>query len=279
MIAAMPTRKPAQRQRGGLWDYVSPSRLGLWLKCPLAFRLRYLDGIRAPTSPAAFVGKMVHSLLEQFFRHRQLEITLSVDELARRLARQWGQAAVDEQVVFKKRDQEDACRKQVQKLVAAYVAQIPADEPRPTLVEAELKAPLVDPVTGQDLGIPLVGILDLVLDRGDGPTIVDFKTSSRAGRPLAITHELQLTAYAYLFRHVSGLPEAGLEIHSLAKTKAPRVGRHANPRRDNRHFRRLFAVIHAYLDDMESRRFVMRPGWGCGGCEFRDRQCARWSGG
>ncbi|MBI3469626.1 MAG: PD-(D/E)XK nuclease family protein [Planctomycetes bacterium] len=278
MIAELPTREPTQRRRGGLWDYVSPSRLNVWLKCPLAFRLRYLDGIRTPTSPAAFVGKMVHSLLEQFYRHRQLGITLAGDELRRRLVRQWGQAAVDERVAFRSAAQEDACRQQVLKLAAAYVAQIPAHEPRPMLVEAELKAPLIDPVTGRDLGIPLVGVLDLVLDRGAGPVIVDFKTSSRAGRPLAVTHEVQLSSYAYLFRHVAGSPEALLEIHSLAKTKAATIGRHAYPRRSDRHFRRLFAVIHAYLDDLETGRFVMRPGWGCGGCEFRDSQCARWSG-
>jgi hypothetical protein len=24
---------------GGIWDYISPSRLNLWLKCPLAWKL------------------------------------------------------------------------------------------------------------------------------------------------------------------------------------------------------------------------------------------------
>jgi hypothetical protein len=37
---------------GGVWDYISPSRLNLWLKCPLAFKLRYIDGVKMPTTPA-----------------------------------------------------------------------------------------------------------------------------------------------------------------------------------------------------------------------------------
>ena len=41
---------------GSVWDYVSVSRLNLWIRCPLAFKLRYLDGIRTPTSPALFLG-------------------------------------------------------------------------------------------------------------------------------------------------------------------------------------------------------------------------------
>ena len=30
--------------------YISPSRLNTWLRCPLAFKLRYIDGIRSPPS-------------------------------------------------------------------------------------------------------------------------------------------------------------------------------------------------------------------------------------
>ena len=33
--------------------------------------------------------------------------------------------------------------------------------------------------------------------------------------------------------------------------------------RDERHYRRLFSVIRAYLDDLDSGRFVFRPGLGC----------------
>ena len=67
--------KPATRP-AGVWDYISPSRLNLWLKCPLAFKLRYIDGVRSPTTPNLFLGKRVHQGLEIFYRHRQLGIQL-----------------------------------------------------------------------------------------------------------------------------------------------------------------------------------------------------------
>jgi hypothetical protein len=35
----------SEKRQGGVWDYVSPSRLGLWAKCPLAWKFRYLDGM------------------------------------------------------------------------------------------------------------------------------------------------------------------------------------------------------------------------------------------
>ena len=66
------------------------------------------------------MGKIVHSLLEQFYRHRQLGATLGADELARRLANQWGQVAVDERVAFRSAAQEDACRQLVLSLVVLF---------------------------------------------------------------------------------------------------------------------------------------------------------------
>jgi hypothetical protein len=42
--------------------------------------------------------------------------------------------------------------------------------------------------------------------------------------------------------------------------------------------RRLFAVVHEYLDALDRGRFNFRPGWGCSMCDFREVHCRRWSG-
>ena len=269
--------QPQERTRG-VWDYISPSRLNLWIRCPLAFRLKYLDGIRTPASPALFVGKRCHSGLEDHYRHRMLGITLSPDEVIRRMDAGWGQAVVDEQMTFESTAGEAALRQQVAALVRAYLAQVPPDEPRPLAVEATMEVPLVDPLTGEDLGIPLLGIVDLVLDDPDGPVVRDFKTSSRSAPPFEVTHEVQLTSYSYLFRRSTGLEEVGLEIHSLIKTKTPKIEGHRYPARTDAHFRRLFGVIREYLDALDCGRFNYRPGWGCAICDFRESHCRQWAG-
>jgi hypothetical protein len=130
---------------------------------------------------------------------------------------------------------------------------------------------------GED-GVPLVGIMDLVLDGDDGARICDFKTTARSSEPMEIVHELQLTSYAYLFRQASRQKEAGLEIRSLVKTKTPKIEVHRYPARTDAHFNRLFAVIHEYLDALDSGRFNYRPGFGCSMCDFRDSHCRRWAG-
>ena len=272
------TRDSLCNSHGGLFAYVSASRLNLWLRCPLAWKLRYIEGVKTPTTPSLFLGKVTHALLEHWYRHRQLEIALDAGDVAKRLLESWGQAVDEEGMTFGSPGEEAALQKQVSDLVGAYLAQVPKDEPKPLAVEAAVEAPLVDPVTGEDLGIPLVGVMDLVLDGKEGALVADFKTSSRSGEPLEISHEVQLSSYAYLFRHVSQQQEAGLEIRSLIKTKTPKVEYHRNPARSEAHFRRLFAVVKAYLDDLDAGRFVFRPGLGCTMCDFRETHCRTWCG-
>jgi hypothetical protein len=200
------TRNPTTaRRQGSIWDYVSASRLGLWAKCPLAYKFRYVDGIKTPTTAALFLGHRVHSGLEYFYRHRQLGTDVSATEVVEQMHATWDRAVADDKMKFESRQQESALRRQATTLVMTYLAQVPADEPRPLGVEAFMEVPLVDPLTGEDLGIPLVGIVDLVLDGEEGPTIIDFKTAARGGELLEISHELQLSCYAYCYRRLSRL--------------------------------------------------------------------------
>ena len=278
MITATSNWEQSEERSDGPTAYVSPSRLNLWLRCPLAFRLKYIDGVVTPPTPALFVGKMVHAGLEAYYRHRQLGVPIDAAELIRRLDPLWGQAVADEGAVFDSVTDEQAAKQQTADLLSVYLAQVPTDEPRPLAVEASVEAPLVDPTTGEELGIPLLGIMDLVLPAIDGPVIADFKTSSRSGEPLEIFHEVQLSSYAYLFRKSSPVSESGLEIRSLIKSKTPKAEVHHYPARNDAHFRRLFAVIRAYLDDLDRGRFVFRPGLGCGMCDYRLSHCREWTG-
>jgi putative RecB family exonuclease len=262
-------------RRGDVRSYISPSRLALWMKCPLAFSLRYLENVRSPTTPALFVGKAVHSALEVHYRHRMLGLVLPVEEVVRSIGDGWDKAVSEEQMQFDTADDETKLRKQTEGLVVAYLKQVPPEEPTPRAVEVTIEAPLVTP-SGEDLGIPLLGIADLIVDEGDAPEIVDFKTSSRSAPPFEITHELQLSCYAYLFRQLTGEDEGGLQIRSIVKTKSPKIDTHRYPPRTAQHFRRLFAVVREYLDALDTGNWNYRPGFGCTMCDFRQSHCRSW---
>jgi hypothetical protein len=78
-----------EQQTGQIWDYVSPSRLSLWLKCPLAFRKRYIDGEQTAPSPALFIGKCVHSVLAHVYRHRVANQICTTEHLPQFVADAW----------------------------------------------------------------------------------------------------------------------------------------------------------------------------------------------
>jgi CRISPR/Cas system-associated exonuclease Cas4 (RecB family) len=268
----------AGKPAGGLEDYVSPARLSLWLKCPLAFRLKYVDGVQTPASPGLALGKLVHRGLELFYRHRQQGITLAAAEVTGWLGDCWGQLAAEEAITLASLAEEKALCRQAGELVRAYLEEIDPQEPIPLAVEEVIQAPLVDPRSGDPLGLPLLGIVDLVLAGDEGPVVVDFKTAARAQAPLEISHEIQLSAYAYLVRCLFGQRESALEIRSLVKTRLPQIHAHRYPPRATRHFGRLCAAVRAYLDDLGQKRFVFRPHLGCSLCEYRDSHCPGWQG-
>lgn len=278
MTSAISLDEQTERRQGSVWDYVSASRLNLWLKCPLAFKLRYIEGLATPTGPAQFVGQLVHAGLEDFYRHRQFGRNLAAGDVVERLEILWEPRAAEAAVFFGSSAEEHACRSQAGSLFETYLAQLPDDEPKPAAVELTLEAPLIDPETGQELGLPLVGIIDLILPHETGPQIIDFKTAAKGGAPLDLLHELQLSAYAYLIRHGAGETESRLEIRSLIKTKQPRVESHSYRPRTARQLRRFFAVVRSYLDALDRQDFIFRPGLHCAGCEFRERGCASWPG-
>lgn len=271
-------RQSVREKQAGLWDYVSPSRLSLWARCPLAMRFRYVDGIETPTSPSLFLGTRVHSGLERYYRHRPIGMTLSADAVADWMDRTWETATAEAEIEFSSPEEERKLKQQAVDLVRAYLAEVPRDEPRPLAVEATMEVPLVDPLTGENFGIPLLGVVDLILDGPQGPSIIDFKTAARGGELVAIQHEIQLTCYSFAYRRTTGRREGRLEIRRLVKTKVPKIETHLSPARSPGHFRRLFSLVRCYLDDLDAGKFVYRPGPGCLFCDFRESHCRVWCG-
>ena len=250
-----------------IWGYVSPSRLNLWMKCPLAFRRRYLDGIETPTSPSLFVGKATHDVLDSVYRCAMVGAYTTADDVPQFVDDAWNRIMQLEPCMFDDADHETKCRNQVGDLVKAYLAEIDITAEKPLLVEHKFETPLYDPSNGEDIGIPLVGVVDLVLDGENGPVIIDFKTSASASSNCELTHEIQLTAYAYLVRAFYGFDESELQVRQLVKTKVPKIVTHRFPPRSDEHFERFFGLIREYLGALDRQVFNYRPSWNCSLCD------------
>ena len=257
------TAEPA----ANVWDYVSASRLNLWAKCPKAFRLRYLDGVEAAPSVSMFVGKVVHGVLEHVYRCRSVGTIASEADLPAFVESAWASTMTDQPCFFDDEAHEEKSRNQVHDLAKVYLQEIDIEAEKPLAVEKRYEANLIDPLTGEDLGIPLVGIIDLLIETPDGLMLVDFKTAASASSSCNIQHELQLSAYSYLIRQLLDREESGLEIRQLVKTKVPKIVVHRFPPRSDEHFRRFFDLVREYLDCLDRGVFNYRPGFGCQMCD------------
>ena len=256
----------AQQQTGQIWDYVSPSRLSLWLKCPLAFRKRYIDDCKTAPSPSLFVGKVVHSVLAHVYRLRIAGQICTPDDMPRFVADAWKYAMESEPCYFENDDQEEKARYQILGLVTSYLNSVPVQNERPVAIEKRYEVPLIDPLTGEYFGMPLVGIVDLLLEEEQGFVITDFKTASSSSL-CEMQHELQLTAYAYLIRNIIEQDELRCEVRQLVKTKVPKINVYQFPTRSDEHFVRFFGLIREYLDALDRGVFNYRPGWACSMCD------------
>jgi len=246
---------------------VSASRLNTFHQCRLKFFFRYVAELEKPTTPALFVGKAIHAVLQTWNIARWRG-----DERPEEFFREALNAIWENAGATVKWKDEAAQRETAWATLQTYFHEspIPADE-KPQGVEVAVEADL------PQKGYPrLVGILDLVRPGGK---IVDFKTSSTTPDPGRCTHqnELQLTCYGLLYREATGEREQGFELHHLVKLKTPKVVITTIGAVTPAQERRLFRVIESYLTGLEAMDFVPSPGLGCLSCEYF-RECRAWSG-
>ena len=69
----------------------------------------------------------------------------------------------------------------------------------------------------------------------------------------AHTHEAQTSSYAVLYRDSTSKRETGIEVHTLMKTKTPKLCVTATPPMSNQQQTRLFKLIEAYGHGLDVR--------------------------
>jgi putative RecB family exonuclease len=247
---------------------VSASRLSTFHQCRLKFWFRYLSGIVKPKPAALHLGSSVHETLKFWNRARWHRQTPSLRELHDAFSGAWSELREADSPEF---EDEEGEKQTGWKLLETYFREspIPGVE-RPEAVEVRVEADL------NAHGLPkLVGVLDLVRPSG---RIVDFKTSGKTPDPEQVAHttEGQTTGYALLYREATGRAESGIEIHTLVKTKAPKLIVTAMPPATEAQVARLFRGIESYVKGLEREDFVPSPGLQCASCEHFN-ECRRWS--
>jgi alkylhydroperoxidase/carboxymuconolactone decarboxylase family protein YurZ len=143
---------------------------------------------------------------------------------------------------------------------------------RPAAVEHPFSLEIADPTTGECLGVPFRGIVDLVEEDG---TLVDLKTAARATPQADVDRHLQLSTYALaVFLKTGKVPALRLDV--LLKSSKPRLEQIGTTRTVGE-LAWTARLIQRTTWAIEEGHFFPNPSWRCSDCEYRE-PCQGWRG-
>lgn len=188
---------------------LTPSKLGRFVNCPLAFRYSYIEHLPEPASIYQLRGTLVHVVLQQLFAEvtpceRTPERARAILEAA------WPAFRSDDEFLALELDEAATASflREIHSLLARYFALEDPTQVRPVGVELDLHAE-VD-------GIDLHGIIDRLDHLPDGRfVLVDYKTgrSPRAERSRSRLTGVQF--YALLCERVLGVRPSEVRLMYL----------------------------------------------------------------
>jgi putative RecB family exonuclease len=248
----------ARRSTPGL----SPSRANDFLRCALLFRLRVIDRLPEPPSPAAARGTLVHAVLEHLFDLPAGERTR--DAAVRMLPGAW-QALHAEQPayldLFPTEEEWDAWFASARDLLDTYFRLEDPNRLQPREREVFVRTQLED-------GPQLRGIIDRLDVAPDGAIrVVDYKTgrSPRAGYESSALFQMRF--YAYVLWRERGVLPTLLQLEYLGDGQ---IVRHAPSEPEMVTFEsRIRSIWGGIEDSARSGDWRPRPSKLCDWCSFK----------
>src|ERR1039457_5494706 len=115
--------------------HLSVSQIKMYLRCPLQYRYRYIDGIKIPPTGSLLLGKSNHSALEGNYRQKiESKQDLPMEQVSDMFADSW-ESQVKE-TVFQEDEKSGETKDDGVNLIIAYHNQV-APSIQPKLVEKE----------------------------------------------------------------------------------------------------------------------------------------------
>ena len=133
--------------------------------------------------------------------------------------------------------------------------------------------PIINPQTGQKLGVDLEGVIDLI---EEDDTITEFKTSAQMMDPKEVETHLQLTIYSYAFETLVHKPPKLLRVVDFVKTKKPKM-LVLRTQRTKADYEKFFFLASQVFRGVRSQVFFSRSGFWCKDCEYGEL-CKNWEG-
>lgn len=251
-------------------EHISVSQINLYQQCGLKYKFRYLDKI-----PSAFIssnlafGSAIHSTLAWLHEEIKKGNNLTIEEFQQIFSTDWYSQTLEENIKYNGCDSLELLEKG--KGMIALYHENPIKEI--LAIEHEFLIPLINPVTNEQLDIPLKGIFDLI--QSDG-TIVEFKTASKTFDVSLLRKMLQLTAYSYAFEYLYKQPPSNLKLIAFIKSKKPKIEQWETKRNQNDYIQ-FFNITKIIINAIKNKIFFPSYTYLCKDCEYAE-ECKEWGG-
>jgi putative RecB family exonuclease len=254
-------------------EHLSSSQINLYLLCSLKYKFQYVDKLPKPfKSSGLMFGSTLHSALSWLFKEKlngnSGQVTL--ERLYRILEADWFAQKIDQVVRYKNGEDEVKLLVMAKEMLREYFSQCPKEVMG---TEIPFTTPLINPVTGETLGINLEGYIDLV---EKDETIVEFKTSAASMDQNDVDDHLQLTAYSYAYEMLFQRSPKNLKIINFVKNKKPKVIPFET-RRSQSDYQRFYYLAGQILKGIREKLFFPRSSFICKDCEYAE-PCRVWAG-
>lgn len=247
MIASF-LRDPDEPLAAEKTPHLSHSRINRHLTCPEQYRLYYLERLRPKVPPATLVfGQIMHQSLAALLVRKA--------DPVRCFQESW-QMLKGIPLAFNQRESWEKLKASGEGLLAEFVA-----KELPKLGEiTAVERPFTLTVTS--LGLPFVGIIDLVAEVNGKRTVVDWKTAGSAPDGHEADISDQLTAYK-----LAEPQTEQLALCVLVKTKEPQIIWRFVGRTGDQLVRYLAKA--GYVSrEIAASRFYQRFGMWCAWCDY-----------
>lgn len=243
--------------------HLSITQIKMYLRCPLQYKFRYIDGLKIPPVSAITLGRSIHSALEvNYCQKMKTREDLPVEQVTDLFSDFW-EADVKE-TLFDEDEKPGKVKDEGVGLITTYHSRVsPTIQPKVVEKDFELSFENVD--------YTLKGKLDLV-DNQD--IIIDHKTTKRSMPQDDINSDLQLTCYALAYRHALGQKEKALRFDVMVRTKNPRI-QQITTQRSQEDINRFLKIL-AYVSKASTLGiFYPNKNYFCGICGYKEL-CKKW---
>jgi len=189
--------------------HLSISQIRCYLRCPMEYYFRYIEGIPTPPNGSLALGRAVHKGIEHYFRQKLNTgegptLAEVLDAFATSFEQYSQEVDWGHENLGKSKD--DGIN-----LLKLYI-QEKAHLVIPKAVECQVMIPLA--------GTYLIGYVDLITEAGD---VIDHKMLSRTPPEDRAEHDIRLTCYALAYLTIYGEIPQSVQLNCLVRNKSLKI--------------------------------------------------------